>query len=428
MAYSYFLSYARLDRDNDPFGCIPRFFEDLDREIRRRLVIRQGLAGFFDREGIEPGDLWPEALGGALQSCRSLICLYSAAYFDSEYCGKEWSAFDLRLAKYRADGSPQGRSAPLILPVLFDPPQDLVPLPEGVADIQYDDADYPDVYRENGLRYLMVRQSPALATAYEDFKDALVRRLLQLLEEHNLDPLDTLPEIKKVPSYFHHACAAAAVEGGQSPALSRGSGPRYADFVYVAASRDEISSIKTNVEGYGEEGGLDWKPYWPDPAKEAGLLAQGVATNEGFRYQVLPLSENLEKQVAEAREKNRIVILLADAWTLCLERYRDIIRRYDGIDSWNSAVTVAWNTRDEETRKQQTRLAAGVRVAFIAKSRRDKGKYFVDSSTAQELESSLGILLQRLKVEVSEISEDLRTIPSDIGRPDILTAAGGTAV
>ncbi|MEA2564014.1 MAG: hypothetical protein QOH06_5518 [Acidobacteriota bacterium] len=418
MSYHYFLSYARLDRDNDPHRCIPRFFEELDLELRRKLKLKQKEpAGFFDGEGIEPGELWPETLGAALQSCCALVCLYSPAYFDSEYCGKEWAVFESRLAPVRA---------PLVIPVLFDPPQDLGTLPEGLADVQYNHDDYPEIYREEGLKYLMVRNSPELKDAYQNFLEALVHRLMDRLAKQKLAPLANLPNIKTVQSRFH-PCRHAAADGvaAQNRPASIGSGPRHADFVYVAARRDEVSGIKKDVEGYGEDDELEWQPFWPPLRKEAALLAQEVATREGFRYQALPLSDQLDAQVQDSLSKSRIVILLADAWTLRLRRYQEIVRRFDGLDSWNSAVTIAWNSGDQDTAREKPQLEQAIRASFIVKSRRDKGQYFFNASNADELEKSLSVLLQRLKVEIIEISRDLRSIPSDIGKPEILTPAGG---
>jgi hypothetical protein len=62
----FFLSYARLDRDEDPFESIRKFYADLDREIRLKKAIKDGSAGFYDGTGIEQGDQWPDALGAAL--------------------------------------------------------------------------------------------------------------------------------------------------------------------------------------------------------------------------------------------------------------------------------------------------------------------------------------------------------------------------
>src|SRR5947207_1071823 len=162
----FFMSYARFDRETDKFKCIERFFDDLNEHIRALKHIREKHAGFFDTRSIEPGELWPDDLGQSLRACHVMVSLYSPAYFDSEYCGKEWEVFRSRVrAAYK-------ENPPLILPVMLYPPQDLLPLPEAIADIQYVNDDFPEVYRNEGLRYLMVRD--AQKDNYQDFLDACV--------------------------------------------------------------------------------------------------------------------------------------------------------------------------------------------------------------------------------------------------------------
>src|SRR5947209_7369141 len=131
----FFLSYAKLDLELDPIRSIHHLYVDVDNEIRRKKVIKEGQAGFFDENSIQQGDRWPTALSQALISCRVLVCIYSSAYFASEYCGKEWALFFSRLEPMVSKELP-------ILPILLDPPSDL-PLPEVLADIQYKDGAYP---------------------------------------------------------------------------------------------------------------------------------------------------------------------------------------------------------------------------------------------------------------------------------------------
>src|SRR6516165_1463046 len=93
MSFYFFLSHARIDRDNDSAHVLVKLYEDLDREICRKENIREGVAGFFDRTGIQQGTNWAHELNEALRTCRVLLCVYSKAYFDSDYCGREWAIF-----------------------------------------------------------------------------------------------------------------------------------------------------------------------------------------------------------------------------------------------------------------------------------------------------------------------------------------------
>jgi hypothetical protein len=124
----------------------------------------------------------------------------------------------------------------LIIPVLLEPPHELGRIPDVLAETQYFDDDYPEIYREEGLRYMFKRSNNELKNRYQDFLDALVAKLLAATGEQSLPPLAALPDIKTVQSAFHRpdgdvVCAAVSSES---------SGPRYADFVYVAGKREEI--------------------------------------------------------------------------------------------------------------------------------------------------------------------------------------------
>lgn len=89
--YWFFLSYARNDANG--YAYLKQFFEDLAREIRRMVPLDANTKyteiGFIDQSDIETGDQWPQTLTEALQTSKTLVCLYSRGYFNSEFCGRE---------------------------------------------------------------------------------------------------------------------------------------------------------------------------------------------------------------------------------------------------------------------------------------------------------------------------------------------------
>jgi len=88
--------------NNDEF--LKQFLADLSEAVRLKKGLPQGEAvGFFDQQDLELGQEWDPALADALQNSRTLVCLYSPAYFNSEYCGREWQVFDLRSDLYVAE-------------------------------------------------------------------------------------------------------------------------------------------------------------------------------------------------------------------------------------------------------------------------------------------------------------------------------------
>lgn len=410
----FFLSYARLDRETDKHKCIERFFEDLNQRVRAMKKVREEYAGFFDSEGIETGEMWPQSLGHGLSSCRVLVCLYSPAYFASEYCGKEWAVFASRVRAAHPD------KPPLILPVLLYAPEDVLPLPPPVADVQYVSDNYPETYRREGLRYLMVRDSQK--ENYEDFLDACVRQLLDVADAHPLPPLEVLPDIKRVASFFK---APGKDDDAPTPVAV---GPRYAEFIYVAARREEVEELVDkglNTERYGEEGQLDWKPYLPpdeaEQAQEISIYAQTVASREQFRYQPVPLGNDLVEHISEAQRNNRLVVIIVDTWTLCLDRYRQIMTEFDSALFYNTVTIVAWN-KDASTPASRQLLSQNLKAAFTTKFILKDERVFIDRiSTATELENSLGVALQRLKLQVIDAIQSFRQIDAGpiILKPDI---------
>ncbi|HYJ87054.1 MAG TPA: TIR-like protein FxsC [Pyrinomonadaceae bacterium] len=393
----YFLSHARLDSTNDAFNCIEKFYEDLDKEVRRLQVIPDGVAGFFDGRSLQQGSYWPMRLVDALSTCRSLICMYSPAFFDSEYCGREWQIFNSRLPV-------EEPRPPLILPVLLSPPEELATIPQALKDIQYADDEYPSVYRENGLLYLMRRDSQR--EAYRDFIDALVRRLRSVAEQYRVPDLTPRPDIASIKSAFHQTEAPPTDAGTTRHAMpvADNFGPRYAEFVYVAARKEEVPSIQPippKTDCYGDEGELDWKPYWPHVETEVGLFAQRIATREGFRYSKISLDEDLVKQIKAAQANKRIVVVVVDTWTLCIDRYCQIMKQYDNASFWNSVVLIVWNDKDEEVTRNRLVLQQALQEAFNTRLIIKDERYFIDNvGSASQLESHLSIALQTVRMQI----------------------------
>lgn len=412
----FFLSYSRHDRRCDAADCIKKFYGDLNQEISRRMQVRDGLGGFFDTTGIEHGDVWPDELASALCTCRTFICMYSAAYFSSEYCGKEFTAFCMRL---RSPGraSEQPKSFKLILPVLLDAPQDLPKLPSIVGDIQLFDDKYPSVYCEEGLLYLLRRNSPELQDKYRDFLDILVRKILKSAEGCNLAPLETALDIKVVKSSFHVPADVMLAKESLSA-----TGPRCMQCFFVAGTRDELKPIKSVVDTYGDEGEFDWRPYLQQTEDDIGMLAQSVATNERFHYQHVRLSEDLVQQLKSAQDKRRLVVIVVDTWTLNVSRYQELMQQFDGYSFWNLAVMIVWNDHDIETLTHRPALQTTLRQTFVSKSRMQDPLGFIDGiNSADDLKSRLSATLQRLRMQIIDICDDFRKIQPErmIPKPEI---------
>ena len=162
--YLFYLSYARTDLDES----LERFFDDL-RHTVQKLTGRPAseAVGFVDLD-LAPGVEWEKALSDALQRSRVLVPIYSPAYFESQYTGREFQHFLLRAH----DDAPNG-----ILPVWWSTPGGTVP--EAAARIYHGWPNF-STYDRFGLRQLLRVQR--YAEEYRGFVEALAKRLVELVE------------------------------------------------------------------------------------------------------------------------------------------------------------------------------------------------------------------------------------------------------
>ena len=107
----FFFSYARKNGGDE----LDRFVRKLESAVQQYVAV-EGSVSFFDKNDIELGASWPRELEDALRGAQVLVTLYSPAYFESEYCGKEWAAF---ASRFNVEAT-KGDEAP-VFPVLWVP-------------------------------------------------------------------------------------------------------------------------------------------------------------------------------------------------------------------------------------------------------------------------------------------------------------------
>jgi FxsC-like protein len=367
--YYFFVSYAR---DDGASGAIETFYSDLVEAVRDRRGGPANRVGFLDTTGLQPGAEWPDQLPEELSTCRSFVPILSPTYFDREFCGKEWAVFAGRLKAFNAGRAERAR---LIQPVQLVAPQYLTGAPAVVSNIQRTHGSYPDEYNAGGLRKLIKLGSDAYGAFVEAFADTLVAAV-----EGNVLPASPAPDIDAIASAFQLA-GTHLVDAGPGAAPT---GPRYVHFFFVAAKRSELKGVRQDLQFYGEEGGLDWRPYLPELATEIAIFAQQIATQENLRYESVPVRDDFADALDKAVQRNTIVVVVVDSWTVRLTFYRDLMRKLDDRELDNCIVVVPWNPNDPETTETRDLLVTAIQVAFAKKASRRDPQSFVDGAMSHE--------------------------------------------
>jgi FxsC-like protein len=424
----FFFSYARADaEDNEPL--LARFLADLEAEIRTRTGLREASRGFRDVTRIDLGAPWPDALGQALRLSRAFLALYSPSYFTSVYCGKEWTAFAER-CRLHALASGAAR-AHLILPIVWTPIKlEDYPLSPEVGEVHHDRPELGEVYRKEGLRYL-IRRHPA--DLYTQFVMELGKHLVDLVARHDLSPAPTLPDIKALPSAFHQAPAGPAKPPG-APAprpAPRDLGLNHVKFVILAGSADELEKVRRRTDCYAAHS-RGWLPYLPESDRMVAVLLQRVAADEGFSSEFIDPGPGFLDHLLQARTRRNLLVVVVDPWSLALEPYRSCAREYDDHDFWNGTVLIPFNSQDPETQEHEQALRERIDDAFPNKATAyqiAQGKTWAFRGTVS---SSKG-LAQKLREVLRKIKETLikrapapRKVvgPQEIALP-VLTGPGG---
>jgi hypothetical protein len=196
----FFLSYAHGPKDyrvgRHPDLWIAQLYDDICEHIRSLANLPPGnRAGFMDQE-LQLGQEWPRQLSVALATCHVFVPLYSRAYFKSEHCGKEWFAFNLRRLNYQAKSV---RPVETIVPALWIPERNSQ-LPEAAGSVQYNSADFGELYAEHGFYGIM--KVSRWREAYELAVYLLARRIVEAADASPPAGPEFWGQYQSLPSAF----------------------------------------------------------------------------------------------------------------------------------------------------------------------------------------------------------------------------------
>jgi FxsC-like protein len=360
----FFFSYAHAD-DND---FLRKFYKDLDSEVRQLTGLSPEEVGFLDREKIAHGATWDATLEDALKNCRIFVPLYSPSYFRALYCGKELAAFRDRLHSHLKQ---QGQKIDdgLILPVLWNPEHNVLSeIPTPINKIQYKHGSYPNEYTAEGVFQMVklgVTPNSKYYNEYIDFIRKFAETIIKTAKGLVLPPMTSgLTPLANVVSLFSTSTQPTAYSSTEA-------GPRYVQFIFVAGNYNELQGAhRKTLKYYGQQGGSDWQPYVDSYAGTAASLA--IETIEAFwkdsHYEELVISPGIDQQVRLAASQDKIIVVVADTWTLRLQKYNQLIAPLDQYSSVNCITLIVWNDSDAEANLSRPLLEAAVMGAFQTKA------------------------------------------------------------
>ncbi len=448
MPFDFFFSYAR---DDWKGNYLKSFFEDLTERVRFITGHPAEEVGFRDAQRIELGSNWPLELVNALASCRSFVPIYTPTYFTRLYCGREWWVFQSRIEQHLRvkTGPPPG----LILPVLWCAaihlPSDLR---REIQEIQYAHEDLGGLCCTEGVLQLMKRGRKC-KREYDDFLDKFAEKLVTASKLWDLPPSPryTLTEVDNyfegktvflntdrksgygatksvevnrrgwVPEVQTTAGAGAGTPGmhGTGPdalppsAVDAGKGPRCVKFVFVAASRSELSneSHPRDLVAYEDQGAF-WKPFLPPKEDTVYSVVVCAARRLNFQPSDVSLDADIDVLIERARMQETVVVIVIDPWTLLLTRYAEIMRKCDRVDAYNFAILVAWNRQDPHTNSHAQILMSELRATFSNKWSNKPANFYHDVVDSLEtFNNALIVALNRAQNNILEARGFVRDIP-----------------
>lgn len=325
----FFLSYARTPMDEDTSGdpnrWVYRLFDHLCEEIFQMTTLRKRSdAGFLDRK-MRLGEQWPDEVSKALATCRVFVPLYSPRYFDSEHCGREWSAIQMRLRAHTSE------PPPVIIPIMWVA-VDQRSMPECARLIQFSQEGFWPDYLRHGLYSVAKASSQRHKLLQATF--ALARRISQVAE------LSPLREAQDMPRYTTLPNAFAGYRGKRRIRVS-----------VVAPHLGNLPNGR-NPYYYGMRP-HEWNPYRHEDNHQP--LAHHVtefARERGIGAEIGPL----DLPDGEDGIPDQPGMMLVDPWIADMPDTYENLRRFGGEITRSYPVVVPWNRKDKETSAAEPRL------------------------------------------------------------------------
>ena len=370
----------------------------------------------LDQHDIELGSKWSDDIIDALQDCNALICVYSPAYFKSEYCGKEWQVFHSRCEAHAKKGNAWPKAIKPVLWISFM----AADLPVALAAEQFKLGDPQAIHNTRGLKYLL-KQYQQYQIPYNDFVEDLAAQIVEAGNAQTLPTITPAPELAATASAFARMAAAG-------PAPSPASGPNHVRFVYVAADPREFGDARS-ADAYLDFGGPHWRPFYPACSTHVHQFMQHLVSDEelNFTSDELPFGPNLIADIENAWKRREIVVFIVDGWSLQWKKqYRDVLHQFDQRLDCHWCVLVPWNESDADSVSKRKEILEAIDTTLYRHAQLMQNPIFYRANicSLDELRGVLREVLTRLKAEVRRNAVVERPVPHGV-RKSVITGPAG---
>lgn len=406
----FFFSYAR----NDKSPYLEDFFEKLREEVMHKTAVKAfNEACFRDTDNIDIGERWTEELLSALQTSRVLVCMYSQSFFNSEYCGKEVSAFLSRISKYNET---KVTTLDVILPVLWETPSTFS-IPPSLAEIKYSHKVDNEIYTTKGL--LTLSKLNRHKDDYLEFIEQLALKIQYLSQSADL-PSVRIDDIKSIPNAFE--IVKSKKEKNALPFSNPN--PKQTRTIFAVGIKSEIQEIKKQAENYDESSEY-WKPFYPDE-EEIGIILQQIVSEKKLHYIPVKCTANLPEIIRDAEDHNCVVILIVDPWSARLNKYKIPLNKFDEDRFINTAVVVVWNIEDEETTNEREILISNLRNSLSRCLLDNTTEVKDDVKSIDELKIAMSTAIDDARAKLLKRAKFFQTIEGGTSSMPLLGTSGAS--
>jgi FxsC-like protein len=388
----FFLSYPRIDPlagnpDENPDQLVETFFGDLTHAVKRHATGGgDGVSGFYDR-AIPVGSDLEKLTTKALSAAQVFVPLYSVAYLNNSWPGRELTCFRKRVEQAGRD-NPEGR----FVPVLWTPLAG-VKDPPGLRESLAHRVTVPD-YADNGLRVLL--KLPSYHDSYRAVIDRLAVQIVELAERDPIEPVEPsrVGDVAKARSEF--------------PA----SRPLPVFNVEIFAPTSESAPPGRDPRAYGATP-AQWRPF----------PVQQVTLAEHARQLIEPFDFDVRVGAATGVAARRPGIIMIDPTFIAEDAGRDSLRAIaEALPRWVLPLVVV-APDDAPTRA----LAAGV-LDILAKAKalpaERSGKAAHGIYSLDDFVSTVPVLVAEAERQYFR-SRDRRVLPSQAAqRPSLRQPEG----